>query len=421
MREGFMRDRLVTQRIFFFGVVAILAILSLILIWQFTRAILLAIALIIILKPVYAWFFKKKIVNGKESRATALTLLLFLLIIAIPAIIIIGGAISEAVKLLGGVNFSNVDFSLRDIGGSLEKIIQSFVAGNFHLENYRFAENLSQAITWLSNWVIEILISLGLSLPRLFTNALVVAVILYVFLPRYKRPGKQDILDIVPFPKEITQLFLDKIDLMIKAMFKGTFLIAITQGLAMGVVFLIAGVPYVLFLTLLSMFLSLIPLIGISLVAWPVGIILILSGHVFRGAFVILAFVVFVAQIDTLLRPRLVPKGAQLNPALVIMSVLGGLGLLGIVGALYGPVVMILLVTSIDVYTKYLLRSDLEVLDKQGRIDLVELGLVADDKQKEQSIGQMFMTAAKNVSGHLRKETPNIEPAANSSSIGEGL
>ena len=49
--------------------------------------------------------------------------------------------------------------------------------------------------------------------------------------------------------------------------------------------------------------------------------------------------------------------------------------MLGIVGALYGPVVMILLVTSIDVYSKYLLRSDLEVLEQQGRIDLVELGL----------------------------------------------
>jgi predicted PurR-regulated permease PerM len=399
-----MRDRLVTQRIFFFGLVAILAILALLLIWQFTRAILLAVALVIILKPIYSWILKKKLVKGKESRATALTILIFFLIIAVPAAIIIGGAISEAARLLYGVNLSTIDFSLRDIGGSLERIIQTLVAGNINLDNTRFVESFSQAITWLSNWVIQILISLGLSLPRLFTNALVVAVILYVFLPRYKRPGKQEILDIVPFPKEITQLFLDKIDMMIKAMFKGTFLIAITQGLAMGVVFLLAGVPYVLFLTLLCMFLSLIPLIGVSLVAWPVGIILILSGHVFRGVFVILAFIIFVAQIDTFLRPRLVPKGAQLNPALVIMSVLGGLGLLGIVGALYGPVVMILLVTSINVYSKYMLRSDLEVLDKQGRIDLVELGLKTEDKPGDQNMGQMAVTAIKNISARLRRE-----------------
>jgi len=410
-----MRDRLITQRIFFFSMVAILAILALILVWQFTRAILLAAALVIILKPIYSWLLNKRGINGRESRATAFTILIFVLIIAIPAVVIIGGAITQAALLFSGLDLEGLHFSLRDINVWLENTIQALVAGSIHLDEFRFAENLSQAIAWLSEWLINILISLGQSLPRLFTNALVVLVILYVFLSRYKRPGKQDILEIVPFPTEITQLFLDKIDLMIKAMFKGTFVIALTQGLAMGLVLWLAGVPYVLFLTLASMFLSLIPLIGVSLVAWPVGIILILSGNIFRGVFVIAAFLIFVAQIDTFLRPRLVPKGAQLNPALVLISVLGGLGVLGIVGALYGPVVMILLVTSIDVYSKYLLRSDLEILDQQGRIDLVELGLKTDDKPADQNIGQLVVTAVKNVSARLRKE--EVKPISEPDSI----
>ena len=392
--------------------VAILAILALILVWQFTRAILLAAALVIILKPVYSWLLNKKGVKGRASRATAITILIFILIIAIPAAIIIGGAITQAVQLFSGLDIQGLNFSLREINVWLETTIQAIVAGSVHLDEFRFAENLSQAIAWLSQWLVNVLISLGQSLPRLFTNALVVLVILYVSLPRYKSPGKQEILEVVPFPTEITQLFLDKIDLMIKAMFKGTFVIALTQGLAMGLVFWLAGVPYGLFLTTISIFLSLVPLIGISLVAWPVGLILILSGNVFRGVFVIAAFLIFVAQIDTFLRPRLVPKGAQLNPALVILSVLGGLGVLGIVGALYGPVVMILLVTSIDVYSKYLLRSDLEVLDQQGRIDLKELGLMPDDRPADQNMGQMVLTAVKHISARLRKEeaTPISKP-----------
>jgi predicted PurR-regulated permease PerM len=410
-----MRDRLITQRIFFFGMVAILAILGLILVWQFTRAILLAAALVIILKPIYSWLLNKRWINGRESRATAITILIFILIIAIPAFVIIGGAITQAALLFSGLDLEGLHFSLGDINVWLEKTLQALVAGSIHLDEFRFAENLSQVIAWFSEWLINILIGLGQSLPRLFTNALVVLVILYVVLSRYKSPGKQEILEIVPFPTEITQLFLDKIDLMIKAMFKGTFVIALTQGLAMGLVLWLAGVPYALFLTLASMFLSLIPLIGVSLVAWPVGIILILSGNIFRGVFVIAAFLLFVAQIDTFLRPRLVPKGAQLNPALVILSVLGGLGVLGIVGALYGPVVMILLVTSIDVYSKYLLRSDLEVLDQQGRIDLIELGLKTDDKPADQNIGQMVVTAVKNVSARLRKE--QVKPISEPDSI----
>ncbi len=399
-----MRDQLITQRIFFFGMVAILAILALILVWQFTRAILLAAALVIILKPIYTWLLNKKGVNGKASRATAITIFIFILIIAVPAAIIIGGAITQAALLFSGLDIEGLHFSLREINVWLEKTIQTLVAGSIPLDEFRFAENLSQVIAWFSEWLVNLLIGLGQSLPRLFTNALVVLVILFVSLPRYKSPGKQEILEIVPFPTEITQLFLDKIDLMIKAMFKGTFVIALTQGLAMGLVFWLAGVPYGLFLTTISIFLSLVPLIGISLVAWPVGLILIISGNIFRGVFVIAAFLIFVAQIDTFLRPRLVPKGAQLNPALVILSVLGGLGVLGIVGALYGPVVMILLVTSIDVYSKYLLRSDLEVLDQQGRIDLKELGLMPDDRDADQNMGQIVLTAVKNVSARLRKE-----------------
>jgi predicted PurR-regulated permease PerM len=405
-----MQDRIVKQRIFFFGMIAILAILALVLVWQFISAILMAAALVIILKPVYNWLLNKRWINGSASRATAATMLIFILIIAIPAVLIVGGAISQAAQLFRGLDIEGLDFSLREMNLWLEKTIQTIVEGNVHLDEFRFTENLSQAIAWASNWVITILISLGQSLPRLFTNTLVVLVILYVFLPRYKNPDKQEILEIVPFPAEITQLFFDKIDLMIKAMFKGTFLIAIAQGLAMGLVFGLVGVPYIMFLTILSMLLALVPLIGISLVAWPVGIILILSGNVFRGVFVIAAFLVIVAQVDTFLRPRLVPKGAQLNPALVILSVLGGLGVLGIVGALYGPVVMILLVTSIDVYSKYLLRSDLEILDKQGRIDLVELGLVSGDKQVDQNIGKIALAAVKNISARLRRETQEPKP-----------
>lgn len=411
-----MSGRFLRQRIFFFGMVAVLAILALILVWQFVQAILLAVALVILLKPLYNWVLARRWINGSEMKATGLTMLIFILLIAIPAVVIVGGAISQAAVLFSGLDITTLDLSLGGMNSWLERVIRSVTSGNVHLEEIQLTETIAQVTSWLATWLRNILIGLGRSLPGIFVNGLVVLVIIYVLLPRYKRPGKQDILDIVPFPPEITQLFMDKIDIMIKAMFKGNFVIAIAQGLTMGLILWIAGVPFVLFLTLLSMLLSLVPLIGVSLVAWPVGLLLIANGNVWQGVFVIVAFLVVVTNLDTLLRHRLIPKGAQLNPALVILSVLGGLGVMGIIGALYGPVVMILLVTSIDVYTKYLLRSDLEILDQQGRIDLRELGLIADEQQAGQNIGQMALTAVKNISARLRKEavetTPPSDPEA---------
>jgi predicted PurR-regulated permease PerM len=409
-----MNGRFVKQRVFFFGMVAILAVLTLILVWQFVKAILLAVAVVILLKPLYTWLLMKKWINGSERKATGVTMLIFILLIAIPAVLIVGGAITQAAVLFSGLDIATLDLSMGGVNSWLEGLIRTISAGNMDLDEIRLTESIAQVTAWLAGWLRGIVVGLGQSLPGIFMNGLVVLVIVYVFLPRYKRPGKQDILEIVPFPAEITQLFMDKIDLMIKAMFKGNFVIAITQGLAMGLVFWIAGVPFVMFLTLVSMLLSLVPLIGVSLVAWPVGIFLILSGNTWQGIFVIVAFLIIVANIDAVLRPYLIPKGAQLNPALVILSVLGGLGVLGIVGALYGPVVMILLVTSIDVYTKYLLRSDLEALDQQGRIDLKALGLVPEDQQAGQNIGEMALTAVKNISARLRRDTQPIEPLSSS-------
>ena len=405
-----MNGRIVKQRVFFFGMVAILAILTMILVWQFVQAILLAVAVVILLKPLYNWLLDKKWINGSEGKATGLTMMIFILLIAIPAVLIVGGAISQAAMLFSGLDITTLDLSMSGVNSWLEQVIRMLSAGNVHLEDLQLTETIAQVTAWLAGWLRGIVVSLGRALPGIFMNGLVVLVIVYVLLPRYKRPGKQDILDIVPFPPEITQLFMDKIDIMIKAMFKGNFVIAIVTGLAMGLVLWIAGVPFVMFLTLASMFLSLVPMIGVSLVAWPVGIFLIVNGNVWQGVFVLVAFLFLIANIDTILRPHLIPKGAQLNPALVILSVLGGLGVMGIVGALYGPVVMILLVTSIDVYSKYMLRSDLEILDQQGRIDLKELGLIAEDKQTDQNMGQMFLTAAKNVSARLRRDTQQVEP-----------
>ena len=142
-----------------------------------------------------------------------------------------------------------------------------------------------------------------------------------------------------------------------------------------------------------------------------------MSGNVWQGIFVILAFLLVVANIDNVLRPFLVPKGAYLNPALVMLSVLGGLIVMGFIGVIYGPVIMILLSTSIEVYAKYMLRSELETLEQDGRIDLKELGLEIEDEEKGvRSVNQMLVTGLKNFSAKFRGES---EPGENDQKMDE--
>lgn len=374
-----LRERLFRERSFFFVMVIILLLLTGLLIWPFVTSILFAVAMVVILKPLYDRLYSTKLGGENDSRTASITIIVFILIIAIPSILIIGAAITQAAALFQGVDLSEFENSIDTILNELQASIQAGGLVGIQIDPSQFSDSIQNIINSLAGWFGNVVIAVGQSLPAFFTNAMIVLVVMYVMLPRYNRPGRQSVLEIVPFPKEITQLFLDKFNSMIMGMFKGTFVISIVSGAAMGIVLWIAGVPYVMFLTLLSMFLAFIPLVGISLVAWPVGIALILSGSIWQGVFVILAFVLVVANLDTVLRPKLVPKEAYLNPALIILSVFGGLQLMGLIGIFYGPVIMILLITCIDVYTKYMLRSDLELLLSEEDVDLKELGLEPDE------------------------------------------
>jgi len=399
-----MKAKLLRQRFFFFLMVSLLVITVCIMLWPFVTTILLALAAVVIIHPLYRWFLRLKPVKENERLATILTIIAFILVIAVPVIIVLGIAISQAASLFSGLDLESAKFSLSSVLAWLESTLGG--ESGTQIDEQQISETVQGLISTLAIWFGELVVALGNSLPQFFANAMIVLVIMYVLLPRYRRPGRDEFTDLVPFPKSITQLFLDKIDLMIMAMFKGVFIIGFVQGLAMGLIFFIAGAPYTMLLTLLAMVLSVLPIVGISLVAWPVGIVLVLTGQVWQGIFVIAAFLLIVANIDTILRPRLVPKGAYLNPALITLSVFGGLYLMGLIGALYGPVIMILLVTSLEVYGKYILRSDLEVMLGEGSdVDLEELGLAPseEDDEKKQQTG--ILAALGKLIGQLRRDS----------------
>ena len=91
---------------------------------------------------------------------------------------------------------------------------------------------------------------------------------------------------------------------------------------------------------------------------------------------------------------------------------------MGFIGMFYGPVILILLVTSIEVYTKYLLRADLEALQGAGQIDLEELGLASAQDGKDESVGKVVSSAFKSIAARLRM-TPVGEDAATPAERGQ--
>jgi predicted PurR-regulated permease PerM len=73
-------------------------------------------------------------------------------------------------------------------------------------------------------------------------------------------------------------------------------------------------------------------------------------GNIAGGAFVVLFHLIAITNVDNFLRPILVPKQARLDPALMLLSVFSGIAMFGFFGIILGPVLMILIVTTISVY-----------------------------------------------------------------------
>ena len=139
---------------------------------------------------------------------------------------------------------------------------------------------------------------------------------------------------------------------MTKAMFKGIIVIAVIQGIVAGLIMAVTGTWYVFLLTLLAIFMAVLPM-GVNVLTIPVGIVHFLLGNTWQGIVIIAGSLLLVSQIDNLIRPRLVSKEAYLNPALVLLAAFGGLSLFGFLGVIYGPIIVIFFVTTIEIYLNH--------------------------------------------------------------------
>ena len=175
---------------------------------------------------------------------------------------------------------------------------------------------------------------------------------LYVFISLLTNKGavQRLIRQLNPLGEEVTDLYLAKMAAMVRGTVRGQFVIALAQGVAGAISIYIAGFHdgFFIFAIVLSA-LSVIPL-GSGIISIPFGIGMMLFGNVFGGIFVILFHVIVVTNIDNVLRPILVPREARLDSALMLLSVFAGIAMFGAFGIVIGPVLMIVIVTTISVY-----------------------------------------------------------------------
>ncbi len=135
-----------------------------------------------------------------------------------------------------------------------------------------------------------------------------------------------------------------------RAMIKGSLVVGVIQGTLAGIAFAIAGIPSAVIWGIVVVLASFIPGVGTALIWFPIGVITLVSGHVWQGVFILLFGFGIIGVIDNILRPRLVGRDSEMHPLLVFFSTLGGIALFGFPGLLIGPVIVSLFFALADIY-----------------------------------------------------------------------
>lgn len=352
------------NRLFFGTIFAALAYMTYLVMQPYLSTMAFALLSVVLLKPGYDYFLDLSWVRGRPQLATVLTVLLLFLVILIPVYLVTSIIFTQAAVFLdnltaGGTLAESIEAALDRLNDYLPTIDEFLESG--------IVENLREFGVAIARWLANAAVNFGLSLPELLTNLFIFVILLWVLLPAYDRLIAR-MTRLSPLDAQITELYIRKATVTVSAMIKGVFVISVVQGLAAGATYVIAGVPYAGFWTLVATVVSVIPLIGVSLVSIPIGLVLILTGKIAQGLFVMLSYWIVIMNIDNVLRPRFVSKEAYLNPALVIISVLGGLRAFGFLGLIYGPIIVILLLTTVDVYSEYYaeVKKESAVLEREA-------------------------------------------------------
>jgi predicted PurR-regulated permease PerM len=161
------------------------------------------------------------------------------------------------------------------------------------------------------------------------------------------------VMKLLSLGRERGKVLQERFVVTAKSTLKVTLIIGGIQGILGGLIFWFTGVQGALVWGVVMIILSILPVVGCSIIWIPAGIVMILTGYLWKGV-LILAFGVFViSMVDNLLRPILVGRDVQMHPLLIFLSTLGGIALFGFSGFVIGPIITSLLLAIWTMYDQF--------------------------------------------------------------------
>jgi predicted PurR-regulated permease PerM len=328
-------------RLFLAGLVGVLLALSIAFVLPFLDYFLLAVLLAYILRPLQR---RLRASLGPRVAAGGIVVVAAVTIV-VPTILLIRTAFTEGQRLLVGIRAGEYSFGpleawileLTGLEVEIQAILRNAVRG--------LGVNALSDVIRVLGAMAHVLLGVGLTL-----------FLLYYFLkdgPQFVRWLKWRL----PLRRPVRDELLAEMENITRAVLVGHVLVAIIQGLIAGAGLWALGIPNAAFWTVVMIVLAVLPIIGSFMVWGPAVAWLIVVGRPLAGIALGVYGTVVVGVSDDYLRPVIVDHYARINPAVVLIGVLGGIYVIGVMGIFFGPIVIGALRAGIDVYDREIRNS----------------------------------------------------------------
>jgi predicted PurR-regulated permease PerM len=327
------------ERSFFFAFLIGVGLLALALVFPFLTVIILGAAFAVILHPLFE-ILRKKVTRGNKTFASIITVLIFLILVCAPlygiGVLVFNQSESLYIALIEGKGLGSfVD--------QMSTTVNNILPGN--LNNVNFENIIGDATAYISGNIASIFAG---TLQAIFSFLLLILTLFY-----FLKDGdhwRRSLILMSPLSDENDRTIIHRLKSAINGVMKGYLLIAILQGLLMGIGLAIFGVPNPALWGVLAGIASMIPSIGTALVSIPMILFLIWSGETGNAIGLGIWAGVLVGAVDNIINPIVVGGQTKVPPLLILLSVLGGISMIGPVGILIGPLTMSLLYALLSVY-----------------------------------------------------------------------
>ncbi len=122
------------------------------------------------------------------------------------------------------------------------------------------------------------------------------------------------------------------------------------QAVAALIGFYIAQVPSPIFFASATFIAAFIPAIGAAAICLVAALLLYATGHPYMAIFMVAWGVIIVGLVDNIIKPLLIKRGMEIHGAVVFFALLGGLAAFGSIGLIIGPLVVAMFLSLLQMY-----------------------------------------------------------------------